>query len=606
MRMTTSACVILLTAAMHITAVNAQIQIVAPDGMQLPGRLGAMKTGTGRVKGRLVAAETGAPIRRAQVRISGPETLPKSATTDNEGVYEFRDLPAGRFTLTATKSGYVTVGYGQSRPFESAKPIELRDGQVIDKADITMPRGSVISGRIVDEFGEAVADAAVSALRSTWANGRRRLQPTGRTAMTNDLGQYRIYGLPPGDYFVSATLRGGGAEMAFTETVSEMAVVSVAAMSSMPGAESPRAGYAPTYYPGTPSGSEAQKLIVAVGQEAQNTDFALVPVRLARITGTVIGSEGRPLEGASVSLASRTSTLGTITFPSGGAGRTDKNGHFTLTGVAPGDYTLNARTSGMVTSTADGERMVFTMTRTMVSGGGDGTTESGSVPLSVSGEDMSNVMVATSKGTSASGRVVYEGGSQPTANTLRISAASREPDSPFGMPGGSASVTAEGTFELKGLAGPRIFRVGNIPAGWVLKAVRLNGADITDNGIDIKPTEPVSGLEVVLTSKTTEVSGSVKAGNDPATDYTVVIFSDDPEKWTVPMTRHVVSARPNQDGRFQVKHLPAGSYYAVALDYIPQGDWNDPEVLDRLTSKATRFTLAEGGVQTLDLKLSTH
>jgi len=136
-------------------------------------------------------------------------------------------------------------------------------------------------------------------------------------------------------------------------------------------------------------------------------------------------------------------------------------------------------------------------------------------------------------------------------------------------------------------------------------AVRLNGTDVTDNGIDVRPTEPVTGVEVVLTTKTTELTGAVKAGNDPAKDYTVVIFSDDPQKWTVPMTRHIVSARPNQEGRFQVKHLPAGSYYVVALEYIAQGDWFDPDMLERLKARATRITLDEGEVENINLSLES-
>lgn len=580
---------------------DAQIQIMGAGGgepIQFPQPGRPMKTGTGRIKGRLVAAETGTPVRRAQVRISGPDIMPKSAVTDNDGQYEFRDLPAGRFTINATRSGYVSVGYGQTRPFQPPKPIELMDGQVIDKADITMPRGSVISGRIVDEFGDPAADAMVSAMRSTWANGRRRLQPAGRTATSNDLGQYRIYGLPPGEYFVSATMRG-----AQDMVVLDMAMAAVASTSG--GGDAPRSGYAPTYYPGTANGAEAQKISLAVGQEAQNTDIALVPVRLVKITGSVISSEGRPLEGVMVNVAPRTSgDGGTIMFPTGGSGRTDKSGTFTITGVAPGDYTLNARAM-QIMSSGDGDRMVFTMTRVAGAGAGDGGGEFGSVPLSVGGDDMANVIIVTSKGTTASGRVVYEGGSKPTANTLRITAPGAEAEGPLAMLGGSSSVTPEGTFELKGLAGQRMFRVNNVPAGWVLKAVRLNGADITDTGIDIRPTEPVTGIEVVLTSKLTEVSGSVKAGNDPATDYTVVVFSEDAEKWTVPMTRHVASARPNQDGRFQIRNLPAGAYYVIAVEYIAQGDWNDPDVLERLRARATRFTLADGEVQTLDLKLSS-
>src|SRR5687768_17577104 len=210
MRMTKLGSVLVLTGAMALP-VWAQMTVIQGGGepMRIPPQGREFKTGTGRIKGRLVTADTGTPVRRAQVRLSGPDIMPKSAATDQEGRFEFKDLPAGAFSVSASKSGFVTVNYGQKRPFEPGKPIEIVDGQVVENADITMPRGSVISGRIMDEFGDPIADTQVSAMRSTWVNGRRRLQSAGRTATTNDLGQYRIYGLPPGDYFVSATLRGG-------------------------------------------------------------------------------------------------------------------------------------------------------------------------------------------------------------------------------------------------------------------------------------------------------------------------------------------------------------------------------------------------------------
>jgi hypothetical protein len=565
-----------------------------PMQMPAPGR--ELKSGTGGIKGRLVTADSGAPVRRAQVRLSGPEILPKTSTTDNEGRYEFTGLPAGRFTISASKGGYMTVNYGQSRPFESGKPIELADKQQVDRADIVMPRGSVISGRIVDEFGEAVAEVSVSAMRSVWDNGRRKLQATGRTATTNDLGQYRIYGLPPGEYYVSATVSRERDMM-----VTEMAMV--ASLRGGPAPEAPRSGYAPTYYPGTASGSQAQKVSLSIGQEAQSTDFGLVPVRLVTVKGTVLGSNGNPVSGVMVTPSPRNANeSGFLSIVSGA--RTDQNGNFTLNGVAPGEYTLNARSTMVFSQTSsEGNRTVFA-TRVVEDGAAGGSSlESGSVPLSVGGDDISNVMIVTSKGTSASGRVTWEGGTKPTANTLRISAAPAEGDNPLAMLGGSASVTAEGTFEIKGLAGHRIFRVMNIPAGWFLKAVKHGGQDITDTGMEIRTSEPLTNLEVVLTNKGTEVNGTVKQGNDPATDYTVVIFSDDPQKWAVPMPRQIASARPNQEGRFQVKNLPAGGYYVVALEYIPQGDWFDPEVLERLKGKASRFSIDEGQVETLDLRL---
>ena len=409
--------------------------------------------------------------------------------------------------------------------------------------------------------------------------------------------------MPPGDYYVSATLRGDRAQEMMVTEMAAMSVRTVSPVTSLV-PDGPTAGYAPTYFPGTPNGNEAQKLTLAVGQEAQNTDFGLFPVRLVRVRGSVISSEGRAAEGVMVTATPRNANESTLIFGGTATARTDSNGNFTLTGVAPGDYTLNARATQIFTSGGEGGNMTFTMMRSEIVGGAaGGGQESGSIPLSVSGDDMSNVMIVTTKGATATGRVVYEGGTKPTTNSIRISAAATDQDSAMTLISGSSSVTPEGTFEIKGLSGPRVFRVSNIPSGWVLKAVKVNGTDITDNGIEIKSAEAISGVEVILTSKITEVKGSVKAGNDPALDYTVIIFSDEPEKWRAPTSRHIATGRPNQQGQFQVKNLPAGSYYAIALEYIPQGEWNDPEILERLKTKATTFSVTEGEVKTLDLKL---
>src|SRR5215831_7949427 len=182
-----------------------------PVSVLPPGR--TPKTGTSVLRGRIVAGDTGSPVRRAQVRISSPDIGSKTALTDNQGRYEFRELPAGRFNLSVSKSGYVAMQYGQSRPFEPGKPIDLVDAQVMDKLDVALPRGGVLAGRVVDEAGEAVAEADVVAMRMQFQSGKRRLVPTGRNATTNDLGQFRIYGLPPGEYYVSANFRNIGSMM---------------------------------------------------------------------------------------------------------------------------------------------------------------------------------------------------------------------------------------------------------------------------------------------------------------------------------------------------------------------------------------------------------
>ena len=582
---------------------RAQQQIVieatqpAGEPMMMPPGLGGprqLKTGTGRILGRVVSTDTGGPLRRAQVRLTAPEIGVKVALTDAEGRYEFRELPAGRFTLNASKSGYVSVQYGQTRPFEQGRPIELADKQVLAKTDVAMPRGGVISGRIVDEFGDPLPDALVSAMRQTWSNGRRRLLPTGRTSQTNDLGQYRMYGLPPGEYYISASLR--------NTDITIMDAALLGGPSSGASGSTPSSGYAPTYFPGTTTATSAQRVTVAVGQEAQNTDFAHAPVRLARITGTVMTSDGKPLDGGMVSAmpASRTGEVG-LALMGGATGRTSKDGNFSIPSVAPGEYTLTVRSVRIITSDG-GDTMMF---RATIGGGSDGTdSETASVPVVVSGEDLSNVVIITSKGATANGRLTFEGGAPPAATGVRINSVAADTDGPIMMAAGGVTAKDDGSFQLKGLSGRRLLRLNNLPPGWTLKSVRLNGDDVTDSGIEFKSGQDLSGLELVASSKQTEITGGVTASNgSPLKDYTVVVFSDDPQYWTLPFTRWVNGTRPDQEGRFRVRNLPAGSYNIVAVDYIEAGAWGDPELLDRLKSHAKRITLSDGGSEKVDLKL---
>ena len=592
----------LLVAAAAGTSASAQQQIVieapppAGEPMMLPGLGGPrqLKTGTGRILGRVVSTDTGAPLRRARVRLTAPEIGVKTALTDAEGRFEFRELPAGRFTLNASKSGYVSVQYGQTRPFEQGRPIELADKQVLDKTDVAMPRGGVISGRIVDEFGDPLPDALVSAMRQTWSNGRRRLLPTGRTSQTNDLGQFRMYGLPPGEYYISASLR--------NTDIMIMDAALLGGPSSGASGSTPSTGFAPTYFPGTTTAANAQRVTVAVGQEAQNTDFALAPVRLARITGTVMTSEGKPLEGGMVTAmpTSRTGEVG-LALLGGAVGRTSKDGNFSIPSVAPGEYTLTVRSVRIITSDG-GDTMMF---RTAIGGGSDGAeSETASVPVVVSGEDLSNVVIITSKGATASGRITFEGGAPPAANAVRISSVATDADAPGMMASGGAAIKEDGSFQLKGLSSRRLVRVNNLPPGWTLKSVRLNGEDVTDSGVEFKSGQDLSGLEVVASSKQTEITGGVTGSNgSPLKDYTVVVFSDDPQYWSLPFTRWVNGTRPDQEGRFRLRNLPAGSYNIVAVDYIEAGAWGDPDLLDRLKSHARRITLSEGGSERVDLKL---
>ena len=131
------------------------------------------------------------------------------------------------------------------------------------------------------------------------------------------------------------------------------------------------------------------------------------------------------------------------------------------------------------------------------------------------------------------------------------------------------------------------------------------GNDITDKGYDFKPGETVDNFELVLTTRTQGVTGAVSNGSgQPIKEYTVVVFSEDAQKWPAAQSRWVTSARADQQGQFKIADLPAGSYLAIAVEYVPQGEWRDPAWLERASKTATHFTIDEGATKTLDLKLS--
>ena len=158
--------------------------------------------GAGKIRGRVVAAGTNAPIHRVQMILqwSGNPEFRRVTQTDSQGRYEFTELPVGRFTLSAGTPGYVGLQYGQRRPYESGTPIPLREGETAASIDFALPRGSVITGRVTDEFGQPLVQAQVQARRFRYTDrGQRSLFPVGPIEATDDRGEFRLFGLMPGE-----------------------------------------------------------------------------------------------------------------------------------------------------------------------------------------------------------------------------------------------------------------------------------------------------------------------------------------------------------------------------------------------------------------------
>ena len=531
-----------------------------PSGFPQPPRdRPTTATGTAVIRGHVFDAASGRPLKKAQVRAASPELRENRLTiTDNNGAFELKNLAAGRYQLTANKGAFVSLQYGQTRPFEQGRPLEVRDAQLLEKIDFSLPRGAVVTGRVVDEIGEPTSDAQVTIQRFQYINGRRQLA-TVRNAQTNDIGEYRLFGIPPGQYVVSAVFRGGdlilGLDGASNDT---------------------RAGYAPTFYPGTTNATEAQRVTLTVAQTLNDINIPLSPTRMARISGTAMNSEGKPIAGLLVLLQAGGANIQSI------GNQIKPDGSFTISGVTPGDYTLLALvTNNNAASIA--------------------TSESAQLDLTVAGEDVTDVRLVGLKPSSVTGRIAARS-AIGNLSQLQLIAAPKIP-SPIG--GSSSHVNDDGTFEMFARPGTAYIRMNSTGsfAGARIKAVRLNGVDVTDSGIDFKPYENISGLEVELTTQLSSLSGGVTdAKGNSVKDYTIVTFARDREKWG-PASRYLNSGRPDQDGKYKLLSLPPGDYYAIALDYVEQGTSTDPEFLERVKERATEFSMTEAETKTLDLKL---
>ena len=519
-----------------------------------------------------MAAETGVPLPRAEVRLDPLTGAPSSdalvIATDEQGRYEFRNVPAGRHSLSAWTSGYVSLSYGQRRPFEGPRPFEIADAQALQNVDFSLPKGGVIVARVTDELGEPIAGVKITAQQPRFFDGERRLLPvTGGGSLslfslpaTNDLGEQRLYGLPPGDYYVSANA---------SNPVQGIAI-----------ADRGR-NYVATYYPGTRSPGDAERVTVRAGQEV-SVSFPVVTARLNRLSGTIRSAAGEVLRGASASLV--------YSNPGLGLGMRwlaiQPDGSFTAVDVLPDDdVILNVQSSTLNASAAQ---------------------EVARMPITMTGQDVARLIVTTSKGAALRGRLTFDTGAppanmRPDAVQLTIS----YPSFGSGL-SGPRRWNADWTFEMSGLLGAGgLIRLGAAaaPAGWFLKAVMLDGRDVTDTPLDFTSDKEIKDVQVILTQKQSELSGgAVDADGAAVSEYAAVIFPEDRQRWT-PRSRFIAAGLPDQQGRFKIGGLPPGDYLVAAVEYLESGTERDPELLARLADQAAKVTLREGEAKAVSLRL---
>jgi Carboxypeptidase regulatory-like domain len=548
----------------------------------------AAKPATGRIAGRVLTADTGRPVKRARVLLNAPE-IPggRGTLTDDQGAFDFTELPQGRYTLAVSKSGFVNLAYGQRRPLQPGTPLQLNEGQQIRSLEFRLPRGSVIAGHVFDEAGDPLPGVTVRAMAYRYAQGSRQLVSSGN-AQTDDRGEYRIWGLNPGEYYITAVARnfnvgqagpfggrggrGGGPALS----------PNVGGALPPPAADSPeQSGYAPTYYPGVESIAEARAVTLSLGAETLDINFGVLLVRTSRITGRVLASDGTAVSTGNVVLTPEGQQSGRPGSGTGFGGRIQWDGAFTIVNVPPGRYVLRARGD-------DWEVPQFSM-----------------MPVSVAGGDLTGLNVMLTPGASISGSVTLQRAQSVSADITQFRVSAPSADGANLGPQQNARVDQAGRFTLDGVAAGSHWIRAQAPRGWVLKSVTADGRDVTDNPIDLRSGQRLANVAVVFTDKLSEINGTVTDEQGTAiTDFTMLAFPVESTLW-IPQSRYIMTTRPDQNGTFQIRGLPPGEYFLAAVDPTEAGEWFEPSYLDEHRVGAARLLLGDGDVKTQNVRIAT-
>jgi len=557
----------------------------------------ASSTATGSISGVVLGADAEqTPLRRVTL------TLVRSAfgdsrvtSSDDKGRYLFADLPAGLYTLNATKGAYVQANYGATGLGLPGSPIPIANGQSFSAEPIVLTRGAVISGRLTTPALQGLRSVVVEAIQIQTVNGTRRRRPasTGQvTATTDARGMYRIYGLAPGDYVVAARSllerpAGDGVRQA---TIEELRWAT-ALVSGSPGVgpqppgptSDPPLGRttadAPTYFPGTVDVSAAAVVTVQKGEERAGVDFGLEHVPTARIVATVLGPGGRPMP--SVSVFRLPKDVG-ATFDGRytmGVHLTGPQGQVFLPALPPGSYTLQART-------VPAPQMW------------------GSVDVTLAGEDRTDIQIFLEPALTMSGRLVFEG-TTPAPQSRTPFAPRIEAAAPYSPPGMTATVDPDSSFRITGVIPGTVRLVVPSPAtsAWVPKSAMFHSRDLIDEPFEIRAGEDGSGLVVTFTDRPAVLSGKLlDATGRPAPQFYVLVYSTNRAHWTW-NSRRTRPVRAGIDGSYRISGLPPGEYFLCALTELDATQQYEPTYLEQFVPASIKISIGEGEQKVQGLRI---
>ena len=590
--------------------------------------------GTAVVSGTVMTDEAQAhPVRRATVTMAGTGLRgSRDAVTDDQGRFAFAGLPAGGYTLSVTKAGWITTYYGSRRPGVrpyGAAPLIVSDGEHNTSVALRLLHGSAITGTILDQSGRP-AGVVVRLLQFRMSNGQRTLvaaSGVNAAVSTDDRGVYRLYDIAPGEYVLSAVNQsyGGAALHQVTPDVLQSAQRAIGAgpvgpPASEPSNQGPTVGYANVYYPGTADIAAATTVKVGPNEEKAGVDFALQLVPTAEMSGAIVPLDGQPPARVQVQLLPRDSmvqaddpVLGNLAGLSLAPFiRVQPDGTFKASSVAPGQYTILVRAADRsVAPSGITPDAVGPLGRL---GGAGPLTLWATQDVTVNGRDISGMTLNLQPGMTVSGRVTSDLTGKAAFDFTRLAVSLTAVDQVGSL--APMPVEADGAFRLSGVV-PGRYRLnvsanadgrrGGAPSGgsaWSVASAFVAGHDAIDLPFHVQPGENVADATIKLTSALGEISGTLRdAAGQPAHDYVIVVFSADRAYWTTTGRRMPSPTATSRDGTFRLSNLPAGEYFAVAATDIDPDTLHDPVALEVLSAQAVRITLANGEKKVQDFQI---
>jgi protocatechuate 3,4-dioxygenase beta subunit len=517
-----------------------------------PAQTGQPAKSNGSISGTITSEGDGTPLARARVVVRSA-ALPQTriVLSDARGTFTTGGLPAGDYLVSVIRSGYALPG-----SLLQGLSVRLADGETRRDVNIAMQRAGTIPGTLMDEDGTPLAGADVEAV-SLRAADARQMPRSIASARTDDRGEFRLTGLPSGQYLVMAR------DPAFNNVGDDTGVLR----------------YAPTYYPGVLTSSEAEPVTVAVGRETARVEFRLRIVRPSRISGVMGRADRRPLLSGSVILVPRDTATAASVPPEDVEILPD--GRFTFRNVAPGKYQVRAR------AVVDPRQVMLF----------------GSFAVSVEGRDVNLGSIAMVPGAVLQGRVEWvttSGATPPTTKGIRVRAPFA--DGTSFADAVTSDVAADGTFRIDGvMPGRHYFAIEGLPDDWTISSVMWRGRDILFSPADLHEAQQVRDVRIILSEAATELAGAVNDDSGrPVPDALVLTMPPAASVWS-PVNPRMRTTRTDGQGRYRVRGLPRGAYQVSAVSAADELAIIRRGWLARVQAVATLVSLNADEKQTLNL-----